>query len=783
MTILLYHWGKENAVFARQRAAAEAVVQREARCSMKLKRLRGLTQRYSFFFFIFLSYLSVLLFSVLFSAYNYGAYLGDLREQKAMYDEVMLQQLDEMIGAELDKANAQLVNVLMDTDIMKAVAAEDLVSGSRLSQTLRAANQMRSYSKAVSGMYIYFENGDAIIMDGAYYRPEDFYARFIDGEAIGFEAWYAQQTAQHDRACRQAFTSTPNELVLYHTVMSAGAGRRALVAIRIDLENILRIFKDSFFSGQMAFQITDGSGAVLADYGWQALPDGESERTAPFVSRRTGWTYASAIPSAVYNRAANELLLRSAAVLLVELAAGVLLSFFFARTNIAPIRRIYKRLSGGGTRPGAVKNEYELVDSCMKTLLEEKEQLLRQHDRAVKNNLLLELLNGGAGRAGASADYAEVLGADPEAARFRVASIAFSHGDAARAGSLESRSLMKYCLTELLGKAFQTYRLHIADVNWNQTAVILHGGLEDGAELICRRMEQVRQAAEAEFHVSLSIGVGGVHRAAAGAGLSYRESLMAQEYRLLEDLGAVCLYRDIPDGAFPKSFYPALDRAKIKARIRAGDGPGTAELLDKVFAGIAANRQHMPLGAAKCLFFEIMGVGLEVLAEIRFEHETAPGEYMRQLFDCQTIGQLQCALNRILLEICGAIKKGQSSRNQQILDRIHAYIGRNCYDNSFSLVGLADYMGLTPTYLSSFFKEKTGVNLVDRITELRMARAKAMLLETNRNVAEIAVQVGYGSSGTFIRKFKQLEGITPVQYRQEHAGEPGSAGLLEGRNA
>ena len=310
MTILLYHWGKENAVFARQRAAAEAVVQREARCSMKLKRLRGLTQRYSFFFFIFLSYLSVLLFSVLFSAYNYGAYLGDLREQKAMYDEVMLQQLDEMIGAELDKANAQLVNVLMDTDIMKAVAAEDLVSGSRLSQTLRAANQMRSYSKAVSGMYIYFENGDAIIMDGAYYRPEDFYARFIDGEAIGFEAWYAQQTAQHDRACRQAFTSTPNELVLYHTVMSAGAGRRALVAIRIDLENILRIFKDSFFSGQMAFQITDGSGAVLADYGWQALPDGESERTAPFVSRRTGWTYASAIPSAVYNRAANELLLR-----------------------------------------------------------------------------------------------------------------------------------------------------------------------------------------------------------------------------------------------------------------------------------------------------------------------------------------------------------------------------------------------------------------------------------------------------------------------------------------
>ena len=120
------------------------------------------------------------------------------------------------------------------------------------------------------------------------------------------------------------------------------------------------------------------------------------------------------------------------------------------------------------------------------------------------------------------------------------------------------------------------------------------------------------------------------------------------------------------------------------------------------------------------------------------------------------------------MEICEFIKNGQSDRNQKLLERIDAYIQANCYDNNFSLVSLADHMNLTPTYLSSFFKEKMGENLVDRIARLRMTKAKELLLTTSANVSEIALQVGYASSGTFIRGFKKLEGVTPTQYRREH---------------
>lgn len=745
-----------------------------------VKRLRELTQKYSLFSFVFISYLLVLLFSILFNLYNYTAYNRELKEQKRLYDQVMFQQFDEMIGRELDKADALLVNILTDTDILKVVSADDLISGKQLSQTLRGSVQMRSYSQtAASSMYMYFENGDGIIKDGSYYRPEAFYARFMDEEKISFEDWLKQQSAQHYRSYEQGNTKNNNEMVLYHTVTGMPADKKALIAVWINLEDIFSIFQDSFFSGQMAFQITDSDGEILASYGGESFEDVDRQQIAPYTSGRTGWTYISAIPSSIYNSEANELLRRTAIVLLIELVIGVLLAFLFARSNTEPIRAIYRRLTGQGhVVTDKVKNEYRLVDSCLESLLVEKDQLLEHHNQVVKNNMLLAILNNSISRDELEEDYLLNLGVDLAGPEFQVIDIMMDYEETQHTNGLENQSLMKYHLVSLVSKAFAAkFHPSLADVSWNQMAVILNGsGMEEQTNFICQSLEELKDRFEGEFDVFLTVGVGGVHNSFEGINASYRESAAALEYRILEDRGSVCSYRDIGGRGGSKFTYPAIDKAKIKAKIRSCDGPGATALLDKVFAGIATNRVSIPLEVAKCLFFEIMGIGLEVLAEIKFEHEKSHSEYMEMLFGCQTIGQLQRTLSRILLEICDSVKRGQSSRNQQLLDRIDAYIERHCYDNSFSLVSLADHLNLTPTYLSSFFKEKLGENMVDRITKLRMTRAKELLRDTNRNVAEIAVQVGYSSSGTFIRGFKKLEGITPTQYRQEHLDDAGENG-------
>ena len=272
---------------------------------LRLKKWWGITQRYSIFYICFVSYLFVLLFSVLFNIYNYNAYISELKNQKSLYDQMMFQQFDEMINAELTKVDSLLVNVMMDSDILQVVASNDIIAAGQISQTYEAAASMRSYSGEVTNLYIYFESNDAIIMDGAYYRPEKFYQQIVDHAAYDFEEWHVAQRESYYRQYGRSYSADPNEFILYHTI-STITGRKALVAIAFSLEDAFSVFQESFFAGEMVFQITSEDGKVLADFGYEDFEEDHGRQTEPYTSTRTGWTFVSAIPSDVYDsRAAS----------------------------------------------------------------------------------------------------------------------------------------------------------------------------------------------------------------------------------------------------------------------------------------------------------------------------------------------------------------------------------------------------------------------------------------------------------------------------------------------
>ena len=68
--------------------------------------------------------------------------------------------------------------------------------------------------------------------------------------------------------------------------------------------------------------------------------------------------------------------------------------------------------------------------------------------------------------------------------------------------------------------------------------------------------------------------------------------------------------------------------------------------------------------------------------------------------------------------------------------------------------------------LSQFFKEKTGRNILDYTTQLRMQKAKNLLADPNLTLKDISQQVGYYNVSSFIRRFKQIQKMTPGDYRK-----------------
>jgi len=84
-----------------------------------------------------------------------------------------------------------------------------------------------------------------------------------------------------------------------------------------------------------------------------------------------------------------------------------------------------------------------------------------------------------------------------------------------------------------------------------------------------------------------------------------------------------------------------------------------------------------------------------------------------------------------------------------------------------SLSVLAEQFHLNPQYISQLFKNEIGVGFLAYLTNIRMEKAKKLLLSTPLSVAEVAERSGYGDYRVFSKVFKKSEGVTPAQYRRD----------------
>ena len=83
-----------------------------------------------------------------------------------------------------------------------------------------------------------------------------------------------------------------------------------------------------------------------------------------------------------------------------------------------------------------------------------------------------------------------------------------------------------------------------------------------------------------------------------------------------------------------------------------------------------------------------------------------------------------------------------------------------------SLSVLAEEFHLSSQYISQLFKSEIGVNFLAYLTNIRMEKAKKLLLSTSLSISEVSERSGYGDYRVFTKVFKKSEGITPSQYRR-----------------
>lgn len=107
-----------------------------------------------------------------------------------------------------------------------------------------------------------------------------------------------------------------------------------------------------------------------------------------------------------------------------------------------------------------------------------------------------------------------------------------------------------------------------------------------------------------------------------------------------------------------------------------------------------------------------------------------------------------------------------SLKSDTALPRAVKFILAN-YRTSISLKDVASAVHVSPSHLSRLFKKTTRQSLTDYLTELRIARARELLWESDDTVLMIALDCGFSTQEHFQRTFKKKTGQTPIQYRKQ----------------
>jgi AraC-like DNA-binding protein len=79
---------------------------------------------------------------------------------------------------------------------------------------------------------------------------------------------------------------------------------------------------------------------------------------------------------------------------------------------------------------------------------------------------------------------------------------------------------------------------------------------------------------------------------------------------------------------------------------------------------------------------------------------------------------------------------------------------------------IARHLGLSERYFNRCFRQETGIPPMVYLNRCRIRQAQQLLLQTDRSVTDIALDVGYSSPAYFSRIFQRETGVSPTSFRR-----------------
>ncbi|GKS09526.1 hypothetical protein YDYSY3_05260 [Paenibacillus chitinolyticus] len=486
--------------------------------------------------------------------------------------------------------------------------------------------------------------------------------------------------------------------------------------------------------------------------------NGQSHSVVSVKSDKNGWTYVTLMPSAQFF--SSVLHVRSFIILLVSIVVivGAALALLLARMQYLPISNLVHFASSKSRSSRTSGNELERI----RISLQEHSTRADLQEPYARNHALLMLLKYGQTKS-LSADLLEAFDLKFDHDRHFAVVIGFDKRSHLHDSKDDWQTMIQlFAEVDFPGLAARAYSVELPQPN--QLALVV-GFDPAGQTPPFGQMQQIVEGIRTHllelFDVSPVIGVGTAYTSHAHLNQSYIEACSAFESNILTVHGSVTFFEKLSNTPERSTFWiPGNVLLKLSQSLKQGSYDVSEQTLQEALKNLPAAGLSAP--HLRLIHYDILTTLLKTASELGIHGLT---QDVLSKLNFNSSEEFEAICLDLAGRICLQVERDRTKEEHSLMDRIVGYIDKHFMEHTLSLEVVSAEYGISPSYLSRTFKEKTGINFIQYIWQKRMNEVMHQLKTTNDPLKEIIVRVGYLDTPNFIRKFKKETGYTPGQYR------------------
>ena len=745
--------------------------------------------------YIVISLVAIIAFS--FSAFSYSRALRkDLDYINAVQLEMTQLRLDQRVKSLRAFGSRTNLNPLVTK--LRQAQDYDKVPRYELYELVRDLATAMLLDKENESCYLYFPNID-LMMSGSYYnQSREFCEIAFDSYDFVYEDFY--QIISQEYKNTQIFslptqTKDRNLTVLVRPLDSSSRQKTTVNAVMV--LNMAQLSKPSSWLTQSRDQtcvIDRGNGNVIAEEDLDStlkeqilnyvLQDKEQERNgylsignsviSVISSQYENWDYVVITREQPFISQLTNLQRLAVTLLLSYLILSATVIGYAVLQNWRPLKRAMDVLEKQGKELGEEGNVFYYIDRSVQDLVAKNRAItgvVSRQRQAIRRELLHRLLTEKVAAQEIDADLMKQCGISLEENNFALLAYRIEKEDFP--SEQENSEISWFILQNVTEETLtQNGFYSLCSREGSRELVFLVWSRETDQKFA----ERIRDAIDGStgfvrkyFSFSYRMAVSEIHEGVSQVHAAYREISAVFLYQKKEDRGSVVEYGQI--NLLPTDTllnYPVDMENRLSQCIRGGDAKGACATIRELFEINEANCQTPE--AIQFLASNIVGSLIRAggrdsrdngvpISQNAIMEEGKQGDVQRLQDELEQLASTVC---KRIAERC---KKDQESQRGRFCQEICQYVERHFQENELGVNSIAEHFQVRPAYLSRVFQDMQGEKLSQYIAKFRLERVKERLLSGER-IEEAAAACGFGSHRTFLRIFKQYEGLTPTQFKE-----------------